>query len=463
MRSLIIFLFVLTVSANAQEKITNIKGSFGKLNHSFNVVDAETGNFAIFLEGNNRLIGILFNKDFVELGRLDTPDLSSKFRSVIGYQFENKKISLLINTLNGRNYGWAQFDFQTGMGSSRELDFKIKGERVIDAVNYNNTVYLFTLPTSSSQINIYNFKDMEQPVLTALKFEEEAFLDRRERPQKLTDLVKESKYATVEVDAPNSLEVASAKFKFFQEDNIVILTADGANEFTYVININLETFEKSVSRIEKPTTDGFRMGLRTNSFIYSNKLFQIVSNTNIFKLRVVDLASNEILKEYSLTDDEELFIKNTPIVQEGGDLDSYRELETTNQFLRKSATGDIGLAVYKVNGIYQITMGSTAEKANPYLMIGGLGGIVGVIVVSSINQLTASYANYNNTKSVKFTGLFNEKLDHIQGDVPKNPFDTLKTFLEENEGQAETVFKMDDFFICGFYNNKEEVYSLYKF
>lgn len=461
---LILFLFGSTFYGEAQELVTQIKGSFGKVNNSFNIEDAETGNFAVFLEGDGRLFGVLYNKEFTELGRLVAPELSSKFSLIVGYQIEGMKVSLLMNTTNGRSYGLAQFDFQTGMGSSKELDFKVRGERVLDAVNYKNTAYLLTLPSSSSQINVYSFKNITEPVLTEVKFPEEAFLGRKDRSRKLHDIVKESAFSAVEIGAPNSLEVASKKFKMYQNGKNLTLTSDDANEFTYIINIDLETFENSVNRLEKPTIDGFKMGLRTNSFIDNGKIFQLVANSDILKLRVYNLSSEEIIKEYSLTDEDELFIKNTPIVFEGGEFKAYRELETTNQFLRKISTGDIGLSIFEDNGIYQITMGSTAEKENGYVILGAaMGGLVGALVVSSINRLTTSYSLYKNTKSVKITGLFNADLNHVDGDVPQNPFDAIKTFLEDNNSQAETIFKLNDGYICGFYNKKEKVYSLYKF
>ncbi len=458
------FLFGVVFTMQSQIKITDIHGNFGKVKQSFNVEDSKTGNFAIFLEGNDQVFGILYNKNFEEIGRLSAPDLSSKFKSILGYQIEGKNISLLMNTLNGRSYGLIRFDFETETGTSQELDFKIKGEKVLDAVNYNNNVYLLTLPTFSSQLNFYSFKNMLKPTLTEVAFDKADFLDRKDRSRRLYDILKDSEISSVEVGEPNSLELTSKKIKLYQNGKNLILTSDDAIEFTYVINIDLQTFEKNVRRFEKPTIDGFKMALRTNSFVDDGKLFQLIANSDILKFRIYDLTSEEIIKEYSLTDDDELYLKNTPIVQEGGDFKAYRELETTNQFLRKTVAGDIGLSVYKSEGTYQITMGSTAEKENGYVIMGGaLGGMVGAIVVSSINQLTTSYSLYKNTKSVKITGLFNEDLNHVEGEVPENPFDTIKTSLEKIGGtQAETIFKVEDQYVFGYFAKKVEIYSLYK-
>lgn len=466
------FLLGIIFSVHSQVKVADIKGDFGEIKQAFNAQDNATGNFAIFLEDNNWVYAILYNRQFQEIGRVSAPDLSSKFKSVLGYQIDNKKFSLLMNTRNGRSYGVVQFDFETGKGVSKELDFKIRGESLIDAVSYQNEVYLLTIPNFSSQVNIYNFKDMSTPILTKLKFGENDFLDRRERSTRIYDVVEKSEISTVDIKVPNPLEITSKEFKLYQDGKKIILTADKFSEFTYVITIDLETFEKNVKRISKPEFEGFKMGIHSNSFWHNGKLFQIAANLDYLKFQLVDIETQKIIKKYELTDEDELFFKNTPIILEGGDFQAYRELEKTKQFLRKIAEGDVGLSVYKENSEFQITMGATSPKENGYLIVGGaIGGIAGTLIVASINSISNSYSAYGNTKSVRITGLFDENMDHLEGNIPANPFDNLKTVYSDKPQsqsekftiQAETVFKLGESYIRGFYNNKEEIYSLYKF
>lgn len=453
-------------SMHSQTNIARITGNFENVKQSFNISDSATGNFAIFIEDSSSLFGFLFDPDYKIIGRVIAPDLSSKFESIVGYQINGKEITLLMNTSNGRSYGVVSFNFETGFGTSKELEFKIRGEKFIEAVNYQNTIYLLTIPKLSSQINIYSFNDIENPSLTEVLFEENDFLDRKNRPTRIYDIIYKSEISQVEPNVPNSLEITSREFKIYRDKNIVTLTSDKYSEFTYVVTLDLLTKERvSVKRIEKQTIDGFKMGIRTNSFMQDGKLFQLVANTDALKFQVVDLVSEEIMKAYSLTDEDELFFKNSPITLQGGEFQAYRELKRTNQFLRKISTGDIGISIYKPQNNYQITMGSTAEKENGYVILGGaLGGLAGSIIAASINQLSTSYALYKNTKSVKITGLFAEDLTHVSGEIPKNTFDLLKEIIQDEKGiTAETLFKIDDAFIWGHYNKKEKAYLLLKF
>ena len=465
------FLVGVVFISHSQVKIADIPVNFGKVKQAFTVEDEKTGNFALFLEDGDRVYGILYNSIFEEIGRVSAPDLSSKFKSVLGYQIDGKNISLLMNTLNGRSYGVVKFDFESRKGSSRELEFKIRGENLIDAVRYQNNVYLLTIPNFSSQINVYSFENIDNPVLTELKFGEDAFIDRREKALRLYDLVENSEIGRVEIGIPNTLELTSKELKLYQDGKHIILTADKFNEFSYVVSIDLETFQKKVKRIAKPEFEGFKMGIHSNSFWHEGNLYQIAANRDFLKLQQVDLSSENVIKKYELKDDDELFFKNTPIILEGGDFQAYRELEKTKQFLRKMSEGHIGISVYEENNILQISIGATSPKENGYMMLGGaLGGIAGTLIVASINSIAYGYADYTNTKSVRITGLFDENLTHLIGDIPPNPFDKLKSIPSDKPGQtdkfviqAETVFKLNGHYIRGFYNTRDKVYSLYRF
>ena len=95
------FLVGVVFISHSQVKIADIPVNFGKVKQAFTVEDEKTGNFALFLEDGDRVYGILYNSIFEEIGRVSAPDLSSKFKSVLGYQIDGKNISLLMNTQNG--------------------------------------------------------------------------------------------------------------------------------------------------------------------------------------------------------------------------------------------------------------------------------------------------------------------------------------------------------------------------
>lgn len=472
MKYLFTLIFLYTFLGYSQKEVISLPTDIW-VKQSFNVVDVETGNFAIFLEGNDSVKAFLFDKDYNEIGRIIASDLPSKFKKFIGYKINNKTITIFMNTLNGRSYGTMEFDFEKGSNTVQEIDFKLKGEVYLEAISLNNKFYLFSIPKKSSQINIYEFNDDVNPILHEIIFDEDAFLDRRDRPISIQKFIytiaNGKKYVDtgkIENLVPNAIEVTSKNFKFYYSENKIAFTSDRYNEFTYIINIDLDTFKHSVKKIKKPDVEGSYLGLKTNSLLFANNLFQIVSNTKQLKFQVTNLSSDTIIKKFSVRKNEELFFKNTPIILEGGDFDKYRELEKTNQYLRKMSQANIGLSVYKRNGVYEITFGSTIEKeANSAILIGGMvGGFSGAIVVASFNLTTTSFNGYANTKSVRLTGLFDDNFNHLEGYLQRNPFDRIKIYYDKYKTiRAQTIFKHGDNFMYGFFKVNQNIYEIIKF
>lgn len=468
----ILFIFGFVLNFQAQTKVASIQNDFGSLKQAFNIVDDYTGNFAIFLEESDKVYGILYDKNFNELGRVTAPDLSSKFKSILGYQVHGKKISLLLNTLNGRSYGVYHFNFETGEGNSVELDFKVRKEKFIEAVTYNNTIFVLTVPLFSSQLNIYEFKDIQSPIVHELILKENDLLDRRERPIRLYDLVEKAQLSYMDYEIPNSLEATSSEFKTYQEGENITMTSDKYDEFTQILTFNLETLSYDIKRITKPILEGSYINTKTNSFLHRDKLFQIGLNSKNLKFQIVDISTKGIIESYVVNENEDLFFKNSPIILEGGDFQRYRELDRTKQFFRKIREGDIGISVVKDQGLYQVTMGGISEQTNGAIFLGGyLGGIAGAMIVISINQMTNSYYGYYYTKSVRITGLFDEGFNSVEGEVPTNIFDKMNTSntLDLFNGNThvrtayETVFKLDSFYVKGFYIKNAQTYYLVKY
>lgn len=463
---LFLFLIVSSSIVLGQNLVLTIEGEHRNIKQAFNVVDPLTNNFVLFLEDGDQLEGIMYDKDYNELSRATAPMLSSQYKVIIGSIFKEDKVSFLMNTSNGKNYAAMTFDFSKGNAFVQELDFKLKGERFIQAISAGENIYLISVPKKSSQFNVYEFTANLQHTLHEVVLEEGAVVDRKERPIKLTSALKPSGASKMDLNAPHPLEATANKFKLYHKNKDVFITLDYFSEFTQLLKIDLNTFIASSNRIYKPKINGLKSGIRTNSFINDDKLFQITTNSDEFKFQVYSLDSNEVIKEYSLKDDEEISFKNTPIIQKGGDLNAYREMEKTTKFLRKISQGHLAVSVYKENGVSEITFGSTKEKENTSMMIAGaiLGGMAGVLVMASIDGLTSSYGLYKNTASVRITGLFDADFNHVKGEIAGNPFDKIKTASKEKKGnKAEIVFRLNNAYLWGSFDKKTKEYQLFKF
>ena len=463
-----IFFFFFTAfifsTSNAQEEIIN-RYTSNEIIHSFNVVDKETGNFALFIEEYEYVHGILFNKDKREIGRIQSSDLPNKYKEIIGYLVDGKTIILIMNTKNGRSYGILKFDFEKSQSTVEELEFKLKKESYLEALSIDNSFYLFSNPNQSNQINIYEFKSDLSSTLHEIQFKKETFIDSRDKPINFYNIFFDIE--KIENKIPVSIETSSEYVKLYNNGKKITITSDRYKSQTFLINIDLENYNYSTDRVIKPSIDDSYMGLKTNSFLFENNLFQIVANSKQLNIQITDLDTKSIVKEYSVRKNEPIPFKNSFIVQEGGGFDKYRELEKTSQFIRKVSKAHAGISVLKQDDVFQITYGSALEKmsTNDYAIIGVMvGGLSGGIILASINTITTSYYGYSGSKSVRVTGLFNENFSHIEGEVPLNIFDRIKIYAENIKGiQAETIINLDDIYLFGYYNKRKNVYRLVKF
>ncbi len=461
---LFFFIFFILFSTKAQEEIIN-RYTSDLISQSFNIVDENTGNFAVFLKGSASVYGFLFNENKKEIGRIESIDLPNKYKELIGYIIDGKTIILFMKTNNGRSYGVLKFDFENNLSTVEELDFKLKKEDYLEALSIDNTFYLFSRPNNSSKINIYEFNSDLTSTLHEIKFNKDDFLDVRDKPIRLYEILSDP--VKIENNIPVAIETSSKYVKLYNDGKKVSITSDKYKDYTYLITIDLDTYKHAANRIIKPKIDVSYIGLRTNSFLLENNLFQIISNSKQLTIQIIDIETKEIIQKYSVNKEDPIPFKNSQIIQEGGSFDKYRELDNTSQFLRKISLAHVGVSVIKQDGVFQITYGSALETPSgaDYVIIGVIvGGVSGGIIMASINAATTSYYGYKNSKSVRTTGLFDENFNHIKGEVPLNIFDKIKIYAENIKGlQAETIINLENYYLYGYYNKREKAYRLVKF
>ncbi|TYP99576.1 hypothetical protein C7447_101176 [Tenacibaculum adriaticum] len=261
----------------------------------------------------------------------------------------------------------------------------------------------------------------------------------------------------------------------YVRDNSIVFSFDNNNEFTQVLTINLNDFSAKSKAFKKPMIDVKPNDKKSNSFINGNHIFIIANNKEKLVLNIVNYNNKEILKSYSILKDEPITFKNTPIIQEGGSYNNYRELEKTKKFLRKINVNEVGVSVRKLNGIYHLTLGGyTLQSNGGTMMMGGFGGLpitsFGNVSIF-FNPAQFAYNSISNTKSTRIESLFDEHFNHIEGEIQENAFDKIKknekeiqdnVFNSDSE-KGGTIFKYKDYFIKGTYNYESKIYTLKKF
>ena len=137
-------------------------------------------------------------------------------------------------------------------------------------------------------------------------------------------------------------------------------------------------------------------------------------------------------------------------------------------------TGSVGINVYHSGDHLEVILGGTKEYrgASGGMLAAGMVGAVAVPLATGgtyrlvPNPTMYSYSSYTNSRSVYFTCLFDrESLEHIEGEPEINPFDKIKSFTDEIKSAltTQTIFKVDDYYVLGYYAKDEEKYYLRKF
>ncbi len=458
----------------------NLKTSQTFLRGSVPIVNNRNGDISMFLFDSQKVYGYLLNNKFEKIAELNSENRRRKYKALIGSSIsKDNTYRLFMSNEKYTKFGYVDFSYNKKESVFKELDLKLEDEKYLETITLDNKFYLMTISKNTSKLNIYSFNDDASYKKDVIDFSNEMFINKERKKTVLYKMFLDSEVMAtfmspikIEESNPNSIEVTSEKSKLYLRGNQLVFTFDNNKEYTQIISLDFETFDYKLRQIEKPFVPK-QTKKQANSYISGDNLYTMVSTSEKFIFRVHAYESGELKKEYSTTVNDTISFKNSPIIQEGGMYDSYREMEKTKKYLRKITSGDLGIAVYKINGNHQIILGGKKEiKSNPgMMMMGGFGmipiGTIGAISVS-INPTFFAFNSYTNTKSTYIECLFDENFNHLEGEFERNVFDKIKIYKDlinkSNEvDKIDTVFKYDDYFVFGFYNSRSKTYNFRKF
>jgi hypothetical protein len=214
----------------------------------------------------------------------------------------------------------------------------------------------------------------------------------------------------------------------YQNKETLILSFDANKEATILYTINIKELSLSINSIPYPKAKINEDYKKYNSYIYQNKIFQIVCSRDEMAFQVKDLDGT-LLKNYYVNRDMPIRFKNSPIIQEGTTALPFvttRKLEQTTKYLRKVASGKPGINVQKVNGLYYITLGSYKYVTNAMPTVSeptmSSNGFI------TYNPTYLSYNTYTTTKSTYFNTILNFEFEHIKGKQEPNMFDRVSAY-----------------------------------
>lgn len=287
------------------------------------------------------------------------------------------------------------------------------------------------------------------------------------------DSFKAGNMTKIENKNPNAIETTCAPLKLYQQGSKVIFSFDNHMIKTKLCIIDLENFSYTYKEyLQAAMRDqSYR---KSNSYIFDDKLFQIVSSNHKMEFKITDLETDKEIKKYKLTKQDSITFKNSPIIQEGGGIlpdfkgDRTREMEKTAKFLRKISAGDLGISAYKARQGYNIILGGRVEvnRGGGMMMMSGAAIPIASVgnITFSFNPMLYGYNNYTSAKTTYINCLFDKSFDHLEGDIPENIYDKINLFEDElKKPKAVNVFLWDQHIYYNYYDSKTKSFSLYRF
>lgn len=447
----------------------------------FQIVNDVTKETIIFVSDKEKVKAIRLNKEMQIVDSLLTQRMEPKtYTSMIGSNEKKNNINLFWTSSNHKNLFIQKFNFDKLTSENKTYEFPLKDEKYIQNFSQNDKFYIMTAIKNSDKLKFYVFDtngNLEQKTVDLSSFK---FFTSDYKKTTLFGILEEGIYGSesafslhkIRPENPASLVESSKKKKCYSNDKTIILTFDGNIDYTQLITLNLESFTAKEQFIRKPSIPEERIYLNSNSFLLDDRLYQIKSSPTKLILTIKDLEDN-LIKSYEASDINPIIdFKNSNYVQENGDTSHTRILETSSQFIRKTNNLNSGISCYKLNGNYLITIGSVSQEqqgagtgATVGIMFGVAGVLAGALIDAAIsNPAMESFNSYANRKVVYINGLFDKEGNHIKGEIQPLAFDKIRTFFDKKEDiYSKTLYKIDDIYYLGYYDNSAQQYIIRKF
>lgn len=441
------------------------------------VVNEANKDISLFLIAGNNVYGHLLDENFKIKSKLNTLDKRRKYKKIIGARvINNETYALYFSNKKENKFAVIRYSYSSQDSNFFEINIHLKHEKLLQAIEYNNNFYLITVTPYTSILNIYGFSnndnqsfEKKQIDLTSIDF-----INHKNDTTTLFSLLMNSRgvfsanngiqIIKIETDNPNSIEITSEFNKLYLSDEGVIITLDQNKDKTQLIAINLNSFTAKVSQIKKALIDVDYKKKKSNSYLLNNTFYSLACTSDMFLFEARDVITDTLIKKYSALKTESITFKNTPVIQTGGAFDGYREMESNQKFLRKINSGDIGISAYVVNKKIEISLGGKKEISQP-IMMPAMGLVSFGTVSIFFNPSFFAYNSYSHTKATHIKCYFDEGLNHIEGEIPKNPFEKIYDYESENatHNAGQTIFKYGDYSILGYHDSFDKKYQLVKF
>lgn len=486
----LILLLTFVISLNGQEELSsfNIKLESPNQIEPLVVVDSKE-NAHFFYVSKDQITHVIHNVKTETYSKKEYSRPNSQFPKLHGFSI-NQEDDINLFFSNYLNNSFLLMSINENSDSTYAKRFHLefdKKERFLETINHNHQFHLLTYVKGTSIIKRYTF-NKERSTSTVYDLSKETFRNSINKKVNLSNIISTNNDCSIIVEnTPLSIEMSAKKLKIYPNKNEILLSFNHRLAGTRIVRLSLKNNNfQSTFHIAFSQSVENKVAKKSNSFILENRLYHLSVSKDTLVFTIDNLVTNERLTTKSIGKNEEIAFKNGQIYELGDvqlhpftnrSVSKRKSISKTKEFLRKLSKSDIGIHVNNKGDISDINIGGVKEAQkiiNASDIVIASIGVAGSIMTPSVMPIGYSYKSYVNSRSVYFKSLLNKNTsEHITGDSPNlvtNVFDKismrsryLKNSVLKKRLAIETIFKMNKFFVYGYYNKKEKTYNLFKF
>ena len=313
----------------------------------------KTAETISFIDNNKNICYVFFDKNGMTVVRLDSLSnpvfnkkylLPTKLPVRLGYSVDDENsIHIYFSNENTTKIYCTTIEVDGNL-HSKPLEISFKKEKIFRFFTDRNVFHILSYTRGTSALNRYTFNGSEF-MKYSYDLTKERFYNHENKPINLAIILNDYDNQLIDPESPNSLGFTSEYVKIYPSSNELVISLDHRDSATRLLSLNLENASYSMDHFSIPTVEfGQTEYLKSNSFIYDERIFQIIGSYDLLNISIKDIKSKELIKAYSVTKEKEIEFKNSPLIREVAlSTATDEEYDNTKQFLRRiTNSGNIG-------------------------------------------------------------------------------------------------------------------------
>ncbi|WP_432410183.1 hypothetical protein [Rasiella sp. SM2506] len=436
-----ILLFFVTSIGFSQNVVITQSATNVSLYHTEVFLLNDADNRLVFVQKNKKDIHItLYGVNFEPGDQFVLAEVLDANQQMLLSSVYDNKLAILTGNSSRKKLTALHIDLDTKKVLSKTELPKLRGEGLLQTYFYEGSHYILSVSLDSEVL--FFQKIGPEGVIKKETFDLSSYTFKT-KTSKNESLKYLFNYAAPDLQKindtfPYTLLQTSSKCKSYQLDDRIQITLDHDVSKTMILEIDLPEMTFEMVEIEKPLLTKGTSG-NSNSLLHGGRMYQLIMDTNEMILEVKESATLQSLYTYRVGADEEIVIKNTPIILEGAAYASKRKLGKTQQFLRKVSNSNPAISVHQLEDQLQVVLGGSVQMAS------GISDFGGTMLLTHFSSIPQILSTNENARTTYIQCLFDEDFKHLDGSIVQTVFDKIERYHTESDLKKETLETIVDF------------------